>query len=618
MAEVQTPVVTDESEPLPSFDATKVRELIHTYLGTVDMMAVTAKGVMKHLKEEHSQDFDKAFVKEVLGEFVAQGTAAAITAAEEEEEDEEEEEEESESDEEEEEPSVQFPADWEARFDEIVWVQTSKGWPWWPCIIINPLRVDMKIQSTALGHAGKRQTVMYYESLQIAFVTPSQMKPYLETKDEALASLRSEKKFAKHVTAVEAAVVDADADLAKDKSERLTAIFPIRMVRKRKAKKSSGAAKKKIKTAVAVSAKKPTQAKKPTKAVASSDMSGFNIPKPATAPSPGVAVAVPAPVAKAPKKAPKKKVAVAKAASPKKPKAARPAPAEEKSDSDGEAELDFDKADDDDDYEEEKPKKKKEKKDSSSSDADKKRKRDEHKSSDEKQSKKAKPSGSSASSSSKGKTESGPKDKKAKGSSTPTAKSAAKPAQAANSTPASASKLPADETNEMRARRLLGLLSKCGNEEKQSGPSASLKEKTLKYLDKLQQMRLTMDELKSTAAADVISQWRKHGDVDIATKAKTVRQTWKDFFQKAAEAAAAAGLSVTPGTVAVAAPSPAVATPVVETPVEEAPAAAAPPLPPAEKDVLAAVSVDGVASSEATGNGDTNGAAPASTEEIIS
>jgi hypothetical protein len=83
---------------------------------------------------------------------------------------------------------------------------------------------------------------------------------------------------------------------------------------------------------------------------------------------------------------------------------------------------------------------------------------------------------------------------------------------------------------------------------------AAMRERILKYLEKLQmvspcldsnplsvlfsshfpcvclfnQMELTLDELRSTQAAEAVSDLRKHFDAQVASKARAVRTYWKD------------------------------------------------------------------------------------------
>jgi hypothetical protein len=193
-------------------------------------------------------------------------------------------------------------------------------------IIIHPQCINPTIQPQALAFVGKKQTVLYYETGQLDFASPSQLRPFLQHRDAMLAEVRSAKKFLSHVRVVEAGAAYASEDIATDKSARtsFTAPFLVAVTEK---KESSDASE------VAVSSAKPAGSKK-TKRPAASPRAGADIPK----------VAI------------EKKSHAARAHQP-------------GSDSDGEAECDFDNIDkeDDDEYDDEYVEEPKQKKQRSSS-----------------------------------------------------------------------------------------------------------------------------------------------------------------------------------------------------------------------------------------------------------
>ena len=259
----------------------------------------------------------------------------------------------------------------------------------YPAIICHPQRVTAKHQKIALQNIGKKHTVLYYQTLQFDFATAPMLRPYKENKEVLLQEVKDFKKWSKHVSAIELGCNDADVDLEKSKSERLTSNYPyqINNGRKRKTKSQS----KKGRTAKAVASGVFSDP---------ADVSVFNIPKPAMAPGHD-SVELPAGKVGMKRKLSTEKPANGlskkrkKAASLKLKKAGSEPEGEKKlssdslkdtvlseipisegSESDGEAEFDFDdiKQDNDEDYVDE-PKKKKSR--ISSSSRDKKKPKDE-------------------------------------------------------------------------------------------------------------------------------------------------------------------------------------------------------------------------------------------------
>lgn len=160
----------------------------------------------------------------------------------------------------------------------------------YPAIIINPLKTATNVQKKGLGFVGKKHTIRYYgDTIQFDFASMSQMRPYLEHREEFLAMIQETKKYSSHSKAVSAGVVFADEDVAKEKAERSNSAFAIHKVRRRrkreKRKQSSGPSASRAAKRLATSENLDNKIPK----VVDIEGAGFTIPKPSRPPNTGAA-----------------------------------------------------------------------------------------------------------------------------------------------------------------------------------------------------------------------------------------------------------------------------------------------------------------------------------------
>jgi PWWP domain/TFIIS helical bundle-like domain len=106
-------------------------------------------------------------------------------------------------------------------------------------------------------------------------------------------------------------------------------------------------------------------------------------------------------------------------------------------------------------------------------------------------------------------------------------------------------KKPLNETPSERLGRLLRILASNTKES-----AVKLVEKAIITMDKIENLVLTMDELKESGAAERISLLRKHSNPAIAAKAKQLRAKWMEAARRSVIlAAASSSSSVEPATV---------------------------------------------------------------------
>lgn len=132
-------------------------------------------------------------VEETPAEVEESGDASDV----EEEDDDDEEVAEEESDDDEHPQFSSLPDEWKAQYEDIVWVRTSKSFPWWPCLIYNPSGISKKLKAKALKTLGKKQVVYYYGYEQFDFALPKQMKPFTLESVEEMCSQKMNKAYSK-------------------------------------------------------------------------------------------------------------------------------------------------------------------------------------------------------------------------------------------------------------------------------------------------------------------------------------------------------------------------------------------------------------------------------------
>lgn len=277
-------IETQPSEAIETVysDAAKDRDIVFSHLQTVDIENVTRAEVMQHLQSLHGREFDKTLVKNVIGDFIQSHVAALAAATEQEIEEEEDEE-----------ALPEFDDDWKEQFNDVVWVKTSPQWPWYgrrmhvalislrdlfilwyryAAIIVNPFQVsNKKAREGGINFIGKRHTIYYYKTGQFDYCTRSQMRSFLEFKEDSLSVL-SEKRFAKYAMEVNAGVTLAEEEIKLPKEERITASFPMFLPRSKKRKRATKPA---ARTAVAAPLTKKV------KTALSSGNATLTIPRPA-------------------------------------------------------------------------------------------------------------------------------------------------------------------------------------------------------------------------------------------------------------------------------------------------------------------------------------------------
>lgn len=100
----------------------------------------------------------------------------------------------------------------------------------WPSIIYDPLRVSRKLQSKLIKQVGKKHIIYYYGSANYDVASVSQMKPFLEHKDEF--SKQSVKK--NDLAQFNEGIAIAESEILLPAPERVSWNHPVRIVKQKK------------------------------------------------------------------------------------------------------------------------------------------------------------------------------------------------------------------------------------------------------------------------------------------------------------------------------------------------------------------------------------------------
>lgn len=109
-----------------------------------------------------------------------------------------------------------LPDEWKARYEEVCWIKTSKQYPWWPCLIYDPVGLSKKLRTTSLKNLGKKYVFYYYGSKDYGFATPKQIKSFSENLEE----FRSQKMKPSYVKLFEVGLELALKEIELPRSER--------------------------------------------------------------------------------------------------------------------------------------------------------------------------------------------------------------------------------------------------------------------------------------------------------------------------------------------------------------------------------------------------------------